>query len=73
MIQNYEESGLPLDYIFFDIPYMDKYADFSVDTVAFPDLAGFKEDLHEKNLHLVVILDGGISADDVDNKYYLQA
>jgi alpha-glucosidase (family GH31 glycosyl hydrolase) len=38
VIGNYSAANMPLEVIYFDIPYMDNYADFSVDEVAFPDL-----------------------------------
>jgi len=49
---------------------LDKYADFSVDKKAFPDLKKFAGALHDNYQKLVVILDAGISADDKENKYY---
>jgi len=52
---------------------MDKYADFSVDTKAFPDLQGLTKRLHEQRQHIVVILDAGLSADNVNNTYYQMA
>lgn len=63
---------MPLDVIYFDIPYMDKYADFSVDTKQFPDLKTFTENLKTNNQKLVVIIDAAISAEDTENKYYKQ-
>jgi alpha-glucosidase len=59
-----------LETIYFDIPYMKDYADFSVDTDKFPNLAQFSTDLKTKNQKLVVIVDAAISADDTSNKYY---
>lgn len=61
---------MPLDVIYFDIPYMDKYADFTVDTKQFPDLKTFSENLQKNNQKLVVIIDAAISAEDTANKYY---
>ena len=39
---------MPLDVMWLDIPYMNKYADFSVDTTAFPDIKGLADKLHSK-------------------------
>jgi len=70
VIANYSNNYIPLEVMWLDIPYMDNYADFSVDTKAFPDLAGLKTQLADKGQRLVVILDGGLSADDTANEYY---
>lgn len=45
VLDNYAANGFPLETIYLDIPYMDKYADFTVDTKAFPDLAGLSKRL----------------------------
>ena len=37
VIDNYALNDMPLETVYFDIPYMDKYADFSVDNETFPD------------------------------------
>jgi alpha-glucosidase (family GH31 glycosyl hydrolase) len=37
---------MPLEGIWLDIPYMDSFADFSVDKTAFPTLKNFTETLH---------------------------
>ena len=64
---------MPLEVIYFDIPYMNKYNDFTVDTEAFPDLKTFTDNLKANNQKLVVIIDAAISAEDPDNsKYYQQ-
>ena len=40
---------MPLDVIYFDIPYMNNYADFSVDTKAFPNLKDFSTQIQANN------------------------
>ncbi len=49
MLDSYKADNFPLDVAYFDIPYMDKYADFTVDPVTFPNAGKFTEDLHEQN------------------------
>lgn len=73
MIYKYEQANIPLEHVWLDIPYMKKFADFSVDTDAFPFLTQFADDLHDKKMRMVVILDPGLSADDPENKYYKMA
>jgi hypothetical protein len=44
-----------------------------VDQKAFPNLVALATDLHNKYRRLVPIVDGGMSADDKNNKYYKMA
>lgn len=41
MMKKYKDNSLPLDVVWLDITYMDKYADFSVDEDAFPHMVDF--------------------------------
>lgn len=72
-VQGYAKAGIPLEGIWLDIPYMNKFKDFSVDTTAFPSLKEFTKSLHDAGQRLIVIVDAGISADDPDDKYYRAA
>src|SRR5690606_450918 len=56
MIQNYTKANIPLENVWLDITYLDKYADFSVDKENFPDLKGLADRLHDNRQQLVVIL-----------------
>jgi alpha-glucosidase (family GH31 glycosyl hydrolase) len=47
VVGNYTEKNIPLETIWLDIPYMDAYADFTVNTTAFPTI----KDYTEKVLH----------------------
>ena len=62
---------MPLEVVYFDIPYMDNYADFTVDQVNFKGLPEFTAQLKQNNQKLVVIVDAAISAEDTTNKYYV--
>ena len=73
MIKGYDDNKLPLDTVWLDIPYLDAYADFSVNKTAFPNLKAFVDKLHNEQRQIVVILDAGLSADDPENKYYKMA
>jgi alpha-glucosidase len=67
VIGNYSATNLPLEVVYFDIPYMNNYADFSVNNTAFPDLQSFTSQLKANNQRLVVIVDAAISAEDTTN------
>jgi alpha-glucosidase (family GH31 glycosyl hydrolase) len=49
---------------------MDGYKDFSVNTTAFPKITDLSDMLHKSGQKLVLIVDGGISADDPANNVY---
>lgn len=74
VVNGYSKANMPLEAIWLDIPYLDGYADFTVNKTAFPDIYNYvNEVLHKNNQKIVVILDAGISADDLNNKYYKKA
>lgn len=70
VINNYNTSGLPLDTIYLDIPYMKNYEDFTVDTDKFPNLTSLSESLHKNNQQIIVIIDAAVSADNTSSPYY---
>jgi len=73
MIDGYDTAKIPLEAVWLDIPYMDKYADFTVDTTAFPTLKALTTALHAKKRHIIPILDAGLSADGEKNPTYVKA
>lgn len=61
VMYKYEEKNLPLDTIWSDIDYMDRYQDFTYDPVNFALLPKIIDDLHENNLQYIPIIDAGIA------------
>lgn len=49
MIDSYKEDNFPLEVVYFDITYMDKYADFTVDKAAFPNVSDFTKELQKSD------------------------
>ena len=76
--KQYQEAGIPLDSIYLDIDYMERYKDFTVDTERFPNLKGLATDMKEQGIHLVPIIDAGVKIEDgydvyeegVQNNYF---
>ena len=60
----YRENGIPLDSVYLDIDYMERYKDFTVNQAAFPDFAGFNAEMAAQNIHLVPIVDAGIKMEE---------
>jgi len=62
------QDKIPADAIYLDIDYQEKNRPFTVNTTAFPDLAGMLADLHREKFHVVAITDPHI-ADRPDRHY----
>ena len=59
---------IPSDVLYLDIDYQDRNRPFTVNTQAFPDLAGLAARLKSQNLHLVLITDLHVA--DAPNQGY---
>ncbi|MFV9511590.1 glycoside hydrolase family 31 protein [Tepidibacillus sp. LV47] len=57
------EKGIPLDVIYLDIHYMDGYRVFTFDQNRFPNPKKLVEDLKEKGIRIVPIVDPGVKED----------
>lgn len=60
----YEKAGIPIDMIYLDIDYMERYKDFTVDKKAFPEFPKFVEEMKNRGIHLVPIIDAGVKIED---------
>lgn len=67
--REYKEKNLPLDAIYMDIDYMERFKDFTVDKEAFPNLEGLVEEMKSEHIHLVPIIDAGVKIEK-DYKTY---
>ncbi len=62
--RQYREHHLPLDMIYLDIDYMERYKDFTVDREAFPDFEDLVAELKEQGVRLIPIIDAGVKVED---------
>lgn len=60
----YRENRIPLDMLYLDIDYMERYKDFTVNEETFPDFGGFVREMREKGIRLVPIIDGGVKKEE---------
>ncbi len=67
--EGYRSNKLPLDYIFMDIDYMDRYINFTVNTDNFPNMREFVSKMKDRNINLVPTIDAGIKIEP-GNKVY---
>jgi len=68
--EGYMKRDIPLDVIYLDINYMDRYRCFTINENNFPDLSKLREKLGETRL--VAIIDAGIAVAE-DYSIYIQA
>ena len=62
--QRYRELGIPLDSIYLDIDYMERFKDFTLNNETFPDFPEFVKEMQEKHIHLVPIIDAGVKIEE---------
>lgn len=62
--KGYRDCDIPLDAIYLDIDYMERYKDFTVDKNAFGDLKDFVQEMKEQNIRLVPIIDAGVKIEE---------
>lgn len=73
MVKKYEENNIPLDIVFSDVNIMDKHQDFTIEPRVFgiKNMQEFIQELHEKYMKYVPILDPGIKY-STENRWYNQ-
>ncbi len=75
---SYKEADIPLDAIFLDIDYMERYKDFSINDERFPDFENFVSYMKTKGVRLVPIIDAAVKVEKdydvyeegVENNYF---
>lgn len=69
VVDNYRRRNIPIDAVYLDIDYMERYKDFTVNKETFPDFADFVRKMREKHIHLVPIIDAGVKIEDGYDTY----
>ncbi|NBI62095.1 alpha-glucosidase [Clostridiales bacterium] len=59
----HREHDIPLDMIYMDIEYMDHYKDFTVDPQNFPDFPAFVNEMKQRDIRLIPIIDAGVKVE----------
>ena len=60
VVRRHREGGIPLDMVYLDIDYMERYKDFTVNRERYPDFAGFVKEMKEQHIRLVPIIDAAV-------------
>ena len=64
VVDGYNKAGIPLDCVYLDIDYMERYKDFTVDAQRFPRFADFAAEMKAQGIHLVPIIDAAVKVED---------
>ncbi len=60
VVKKHHGQGIPLEAVYLDIDYMERYKDFTVDEERFPDFCSFVGEMKDQGIHLVPIIDAGV-------------
>lgn len=60
----YKKRNIPIDSIYLDIDYMERYKDFTINRDTFADFEDLVKEMKEQKIHLVLIIDGGVKKED---------
>ena len=69
IVNQYNLRKLPLDTMWTDIDYMEKFHNFTIDKEKFKTLPQLVKDLHAQGKHYIPIIDLGIPVDESDTAY----
>lgn len=64
LVDRYHEEGIPIDSVYMDIDYMERYKDFTINEDSFPDFENFVKRMRAKGVHLVPIIDAGVKIEE---------
>ncbi len=64
VIDGYNKAEIPLDCVYLDIDYMERYKDFTVDGEKFPDFEKYVAQKKQQGIHLIPIIDAGVKKED---------
>lgn len=64
VVKEYREHHIPLDSVYLDIDYMERYKDFTINRETFGDFEDLVKEMKEQHIHLVPIIDAGVKKED---------
>lgn len=62
--RRHRDNHIPLDSIYLDIDYMERYKDFTIDREAFPDFEQLVEEMRAEGIRIVPIIDAGVKIEE---------
>lgn len=64
VVEKHRKEHVPLDCLYLDIDYMERYKDFTINPDTFADFEKLVEEMKEQHIHLVPIIDAGVKVED---------
>lgn len=64
VVDGHHSNGIPLEAVYLDIDYMERYKDFTINTETFPNFKDFVGEMKGRNVHLVPIIDAGVKIEE---------
>lgn len=64
VVKEHREKKIPLESIYMDIDYMERFKDFTINQERFPDFPKFVEEMKAQHIHLVPIIDAGVKVEE---------
>lgn len=62
--KGYRDNGIPLDMIYLDIDYMERFKDFTIHKERFPHFETLVQEMKEQGIRLIPIIDGGVKVEE---------
>lgn len=60
VVKQHKEAGFPIDSLYLDIDYMERYKDFTISEQSFGDFDRLVAEMKQQKIHLVPIIDAGV-------------
>lgn len=64
VITEHRKREIPLDCVYLDIDYMERFKDFTIDSERFPDMKDFIKWAKEQGVRLIPIIDAGVKIEE---------
>lgn len=64
VVKGHREKKIPLESIYMDIDYMERFKDFTVNQERFPDFPEFVKEMKAQHIYLVPIIDAGVKVEE---------
>lgn len=64
VVKGHRKKKIPLESIYMDIDYMERFKDFTVNQERFPDFPEFVKEMKAQHIHLVPIIDAGVKVEE---------
>lgn len=64
VVAGYRDNQIPIDMVYMDIDYMERFKDFTVNEERFPNFPEYVKKMKSQNIHLIPIIDAGVKIED---------